>query len=72
MLIQVSSNHGPRGSGGATIGKTAFTCVYIEKKNLLQNQQANFNQTWYKSSLGKGNFEPLSHNSLDIYESFLT
>jgi hypothetical protein len=25
------------------------------EKNLLQNQQANFNQTWYKSSLGKGN-----------------
>ena len=29
--------------------------VYIEKKNFLQNQQANFNQTWQKSSLGKGN-----------------
>jgi hypothetical protein len=29
--------------------------VFILKKNLLQNQQANFNQTWYKSSLGKGN-----------------
>jgi hypothetical protein len=26
-------------------------------KNLLQNQQANFNQTWYKSSLGNGNSE---------------
>jgi hypothetical protein len=24
------------------------------KTNLLQNQQASFNQTWYKSSLGKG------------------
>jgi hypothetical protein len=23
-------------------------------KNLLQNQQANFNQTWYKLSLGEG------------------
>jgi hypothetical protein len=23
-------------------------------KNLLQNQQANFNQTWHKLSLGKG------------------
>jgi hypothetical protein len=23
--------------------------------NLLQNQHANFNQTWYKSFLGKGN-----------------
>jgi hypothetical protein len=30
--------------------------MYIyKKKNLLQNQQANFNQTWYKLSLGKGN-----------------
>jgi hypothetical protein len=27
---------------------------YIEK-NILQNQQANFNQTWYISFLGKGN-----------------
>ena len=25
------------------------------EKYLLQNQQANFNQTWYKSSLVKGN-----------------
>jgi hypothetical protein len=24
-------------------------------KNLLQNQQANFNQTWYNLFLGKGN-----------------
>jgi hypothetical protein len=29
--------------------------VYIKKKNpLLQNQPANFNRTWYKSSLGNG------------------
>jgi hypothetical protein len=38
--------------GGATIRKITF--VNIEK-NLLQNQQANFNQTWYKLSFGKGN-----------------
>jgi hypothetical protein len=25
------------------------------KKNLLQNQQANFNQIWHKSSLGREN-----------------
>jgi hypothetical protein len=31
----VDLNDGPRGSGGATIGKTIFTCVYIEKKILL-------------------------------------
>jgi hypothetical protein len=27
---------------------------FIEKNLPLQNQQVNFNQTWYKSSLGKG------------------
>jgi hypothetical protein len=27
----------------------------IFKNLLLQNQQANFNKTWYKLSLGKGN-----------------
>jgi hypothetical protein len=54
MHIQVSSNHGPRGSGGITIGKTIFTCVYIET-NLLQNQQTYFNEILYRSSLGKGN-----------------
>jgi hypothetical protein len=35
----------PGGSGGATIGKTINTYVYIEKNLLLQNQQANFNKT---------------------------
>ena len=30
MQIQVCSNHGPRGSGGATIGETIFTCVYFK------------------------------------------
>ena len=37
------SNHGPRGSVGATIGETVFTCVCIGKnfKNLLfQNHWA--------------------------------
>jgi hypothetical protein len=29
----------------------------ILKNLLLQNQQANFNQTWYKSSFGGGNFK---------------
>jgi hypothetical protein len=33
MYIQVSSNHGPRWSGGATVGKTIFANVYIEKKS---------------------------------------
>jgi hypothetical protein len=31
MKIQIYSRQGPRGSGGATIGKTIFTYVYIEK-----------------------------------------
>jgi hypothetical protein len=43
----------PRDREGPQLEKTIFTCAYIEK-DLLQNQQANFNQTWYKSSLGKG------------------
>jgi hypothetical protein len=54
MQIQISSNHGPRGSEGATIRKTNYSHVYIEN-NLLQNQQANFYETWYKSSLGEKN-----------------
>jgi hypothetical protein len=33
---------------GETIAKN-------KTKNLLYNQQVNFNQTWYKSFLGKGN-----------------
>jgi hypothetical protein len=42
------------GLEGATMGKHNFTCVYCgEKKSFLQNQQANFNQTWYKFFLGK-------------------
>jgi hypothetical protein len=31
MKIQKCSNYGSHGLGGATIGKTIFTCVYIEK-----------------------------------------
>jgi hypothetical protein len=45
VQIQICLDHGPRRSGGATIGKTIFTCI------LLQDQQINFNQTWYKSFL---------------------
>jgi hypothetical protein len=46
------------GSGEATIGKTIFTCVYnLEKNLLLQNQQANFNPSWYQSSLGEWDSE---------------
>jgi hypothetical protein len=52
LQIHVCTNHGPQGLCGATIGKTIFTCVL--KKSFLQNQLANFNQIWYKSSSGKG------------------
>jgi hypothetical protein len=41
----VDSNFFKSWSLGATIGKTIFTFVYIGKNLLLQNQQANFNQT---------------------------
>jgi hypothetical protein len=37
------------------IAKALKKSLKIKKKTLLQNQQANFNQTWYKSSYGKGN-----------------
>ena len=36
VQIQVCSNHGPRGSGGATIGETNFTRVYVQE-NVLKN-----------------------------------
>jgi hypothetical protein len=38
---KVSSNHGPQGLGGAIIGKTVFTCVYVGNifKTLLRNYQ---------------------------------
>jgi hypothetical protein len=31
-----------------------YMCLYWKKNLLLQNQLANFNQTWYKSFLNKG------------------
>jgi hypothetical protein len=40
----------PPGLGKVTKWKTIYTCVYIENNIFLQNQQANFNQTLYKSS----------------------
>jgi hypothetical protein len=35
--------------------------------NLLKNQHANFNKTWYKSSLGKGNIK--LHRSMAMSSS---
>jgi hypothetical protein len=44
----------PRGRQGPLWGKPYLHIFILKKKNLLQNQQANFNQTGYKSSKGKG------------------
>jgi hypothetical protein len=52
--IQVYSNEGEQPSPMGDKSKTVN--IHWKFRNLtLQNQQANFNQTWYKSSLGKGN-----------------
>jgi hypothetical protein len=61
-----------RGSRGATLGKTKFTCVYIEKKKHLQNQQANFNQTWYKPSLGEENKNLLNEGQVQVQVEIIT
>jgi hypothetical protein len=49
----LSSNHGPWGSGGATVGKTIFTCVYIEKIYFSRTSwpisiKLNTNHSWVK------------------------
>ena len=57
VQIQVCSNQGPRGSGGATIGETIFTCVYIGKmfknlplKNYLTRKfQFNMEACWHSA-----------------------
>jgi hypothetical protein len=36
MYIQNCLHHAPQGLGGATIGKTIFTYVYIKKKSSLE------------------------------------
>jgi hypothetical protein len=41
----------PRGDNGKSKNNTEN----FQKSLLLQNQQTNFNETWYKSFLGKGN-----------------
>jgi hypothetical protein len=43
----------PLPQGEIIAKEVKFTEIF--KNLLLQNQQANFNKTWYKSSLGKGN-----------------
>jgi hypothetical protein len=49
--IQDCSSHGSRGLKGQQWRKTYWHVLILTKH--LQNQQAKFNQTWYKSSLGK-------------------
>jgi hypothetical protein len=38
-------------------GKPFLHVFVLEKKSFTQNQQANFNQTWYKSSPSERNLE---------------
>jgi hypothetical protein len=47
----VLKNHGPQGSGGATIEETVFTFAYIGKyfKNLLKNQFARKAEIYLKA-----------------------
>jgi hypothetical protein len=48
---------GVGGWGGGKIAKIIFAYLYIKKNPPLQNHQAHFNQTLYKSSLGKVYFK---------------
>jgi hypothetical protein len=50
--IQVCSNEGERLSPKGDNSERVKNTLKIFK-NLLQNQQAKFNQTWYKLSFGK-------------------
>jgi hypothetical protein len=52
--IQVCSNKGPGPLERGDNHKKCQNGVESFKNLLLQNHRANFNQTWYKSSLGKG------------------
>jgi hypothetical protein len=61
ILTKVGTNH-PWGEGilncsneGDCSSPRGDNHKRVIFKNLLQNQQAKFNQTWHKSSLGKGN-----------------
>jgi hypothetical protein len=49
---------------------TALTTNILNQKILfLHNQKVNFNQTWYKSSLGKGNFELFKQRPRSFFQS---
>ena len=54
--IQISLNGGPYPfSRGDNYNKIVKIHIIIFKNLHLQNHRANFNQTWYKASLGEGN-----------------
>jgi hypothetical protein len=60
MWIQNCSHHGPRELGGATLGKTIFTCVYIEKKIFSRTSRPisiklSVNHPWVKGILNCSN-----------------
>jgi hypothetical protein len=44
VLTQVCTNHGPHGSGEATIGKTILTCVNSEE--LLGQKSSNLHESF--------------------------
>jgi hypothetical protein len=52
--IQVCSNKGPGPLQRGDNKKKCKNGMGSFKNLLLQNHLANFNQTWYKSSLGEG------------------
>jgi hypothetical protein len=56
LIYNVDSSLFKAWSLGVGRGHNRENHIYIglyRTKNLLQNQQANFNQTWYKSFLGE-------------------
>ena len=63
MQIQNCSYHGPRGWGGATIGKTIFAYFYIEKKIFSRTSRPiqiklGINHPWVKGILNCSNKGP--------------
>jgi hypothetical protein len=64
------SNRGPLGSGGATIGKSIFTCVYIKK--IFSRTSRPISIKWWSLFLFFFRWVPLSRNNSYLHENFLT
>jgi hypothetical protein len=63
MYIQNCTHHGPWGSGGATIGKTIFTCIYIGGEMFCRTSgpipvKLDINHPWVKGILNCSNKGP--------------